>query len=82
MASQLVIPEDTVDDILYFSRTADIEALQSTLNDISKELAVPPHDILAAAINSDSGNNALHMAVANGHSGELWKQSISVSGPG
>ena len=73
MAPSLVISEDIIDDILYFSRTADIEELQATLNGVSKELAAPPHDVLVAAIEPESGNSALHMAAANGHTGELSK---------
>ena len=63
------LSEDTIDDLLYFSRTADADALQATLNGVSKDLAAPPHDILAAAVDAESGNTALHMAAANGHTG-------------
>lgn len=63
------ISESMIDDLLYFSRTADSEALQVTLGEASKEFAAPPHDILATAIDADSGNSSLHMAAANGHTG-------------
>ncbi|KAI4148857.1 MAG: hypothetical protein LQ340_004905 [Diploschistes diacapsis] len=72
------ISESMIDDLLYFSRTADSEALQVTLGEASKEFAAPPHDILATAIDADSGNSSLHMAAANGHT-EIIKLILSLT---
>ena len=69
MSQPLRLSEDTIDDLLYYSRVADADALHATLDEASKEHAAPPHDILAAAVDATTGNSALHMAAANGHTG-------------
>lgn len=63
------LDEDVIDDLLYLARIADISELQATLNQASQELHVQPCDILVAARDGATGNTALHMAAANGHTG-------------
>ena len=63
------LQEDVIDDLLYFARTADISELQATINQASDELNSSPCDILVAAKDGDTGNTAMHMAAANGHTG-------------
>ncbi|KAF8472026.1 ankyrin repeat-containing domain protein, partial [Kalaharituber pfeilii] len=63
---------DTIDDLLYFSRTNDLPELLSTLSEIRASLALPADadtdaGILCAAVDPESGNTVVHMAAANGH---------------
>ena len=75
------LSEDELDDVLYSARVGDTEALQEALAEASKEHAGPPHDILAAAVDAESGNTALHMAAANGHIGRLpWQGEFGLRG--
>lgn len=62
--------EEITDDLLYFARTDSIDDLKSALQEASAQLDATPQSILAAAVDSESGNTALHMAAANGHVGE------------
>ena len=64
---------DLIDDVLYLARIGDLSELQSTLSILAKT-ATPPTtqlELVLAAIDEDHGNGALHMACANGHTGQL-----------
>ena len=67
----ITLTEDQIDDLLYYSRTNDIEELVSTLCTIKSALGegVSEGDILLNAVDAESGNGVLHMAAANGHGG-------------
>lgn len=65
LASKALDP-DTLDDILYLSRTGELSELQSLLSTTSPS---SPSSVLASAVDAASGNSALHMAAANGHTG-------------
>lgn len=60
----IVLDPDIIDDILYFARTNSITDLTDVLSTTATSAA-----ILQAAIDPDTGNSALHMASANGHTG-------------
>ena len=60
--------EDEIDDILYYSRTNCLSELKELLDSLSARS--PLAMILTYAIDTLSGNSALHMSAANGHIGE------------
>jgi hypothetical protein len=64
------LPEDTIDDILYLARANEPAELLSTIHAAAESSGRAPHAILGAAVDADSGNTALHMAAANGHTGK------------
>ncbi|EPS39858.1 hypothetical protein H072_6262 [Dactylellina haptotyla CBS 200.50] len=61
------LDEDTIDDLLYFSRTGELEDLQATVAELSKSQNRYSLEIPAAAVDPFSGNTCLHMAAANNH---------------
>ncbi|EWC47468.1 hypothetical protein DRE_00436 [Drechslerella stenobrocha 248] len=61
------LDEDTIDDLLYFSRTGELEDLRSAVAELSKSLNRYVLEIPAAAVDPYSGNTCLHMAAANNH---------------
>ena len=65
------INEDAIDDLLYFVRTGDNEAVEAALAGIKQTLGFDYHIILRNAIDTESGSSVLHMAAANGHTGSL-----------
>lgn len=66
------LTDDELDDILYFSRTGGLTELKTAIETSAKQSHVSSHDILLAAVDQDSGNSALHMASANGHTGASY----------
>ena len=69
-ASSLQISEDDIDDLLYLARTGETQELAKSLGAIASRLQTNEEAIIFAAKDDFSGNNALHMAAANGHVGE------------
>ncbi|KAL0639519.1 ankyrin repeat-containing protein [Maublancomyces gigas] len=72
MADQKPLPlsEESTDDILYFARAGETDDLLSTLKSIvtdSATLFSSEAEVLFAAKDEYSGNNAVHMAAGNGH---------------
>lgn len=83
MADQKPLPlsEESTDDILYFARAGETDDLLSTLKSIvtdSATLFSSEAEVLFAAKDEYSGNNAVHMAAGNGHLGSF---SLSFSTP-
>lgn len=81
MADQKTLPlsEESTGDILYFARTGETENLISTLKSTVTNAATPfssEAEVLLAARDEFSGNNAVHMAAGNGHFGILFPFSI------
>ena len=62
---------DQIDDLLYLARVGDTTDLKTTTDLFAKSLSTTPTTILAAAVDKDSGNGLLHMAAANGHTGNI-----------
>ena len=64
------LPEEDVDDLLYFARTNSLSDLQETLSNLSTTNSAPSlqsSQLLFHAVDPSTGNSALHMASANGH---------------
>ncbi|KAJ6261554.1 hypothetical protein Dda_4224 [Drechslerella dactyloides] len=61
------LDEDTIDDLLYFARTGELDDLKATINELAKSLNRYAIEIAAAAVDPYSGNTCLHMAAANNH---------------
>lgn len=77
MANQkpLILSEESADDILYFARSGETDDLVSTLKLIIADPATPfssEAEVLLAARDEYSGNNAVHMAAGNGHFGSFF----------
>ena len=70
MAPQLL--EDEIDDLIYFARAGDKEELVSILGAVGERTASSPAEILAAAVDEGNKSTCLHMAAANGHTGEAF----------
>lgn len=70
--ARLTLSEDEIDDVLYLARANETQDLPQYLQELSQSHAGSlPADILVAAVDSQSGNSALHYAAANGHTGTL-----------
>ncbi|KAF3941027.1 Ankycorbin [Dactylella cylindrospora] len=61
------LDEDSIDDLLYFSRAAELSDLETSISELSKSLNRYALEIAAAAVDPYSGNTCLHMAAANNH---------------
>ncbi|KAF3319182.1 hypothetical protein TWF173_003632 [Orbilia oligospora] len=61
------LDEDTIDDLLYFSREGELSDLKETISELSKSLNRYSLEIPASAVDPYSGNTCLHMAAANNH---------------
>jgi hypothetical protein len=76
------LPEDIVDDLLYFARAGETDDLVATLKGIASDASsgfASEAEVLLAAQDSFSGNNVLHMAAGNGHLGYLLSFPVLVS---
>lgn len=63
------LSEDTIDDILYCARAGLTSDLQEAISELCTSGTHTPAAVLSAAVDSNTGNTALHMAAANGHDG-------------
>lgn len=75
MASQsgVQLSEDTIDDLLYCARAGLLPDLQEAVSELCTSNSWAPEAVLAAAVDSNTGNTVLHMAAANGHDGTFLK---------
>jgi hypothetical protein len=62
---QTQLSDEEIDDLLYFARTGDLQALKA----FSTEKNTTPSDLLTQAIDPSTGNTLLHFCAANGHIG-------------
>jgi len=62
---QTQLSDEEIDDLLYFARTGDLQALKS----FSTEKNTTPSDLVNQAIGPSTGNTLLHFCAANGHMG-------------
>ena len=67
----LLLSEDVIDDIIYCARIGDRQELEEIIDSVSKQRACRKSDVLSAAVESTTGNTALHHAAANGHLGRV-----------
>ena len=68
-ATTTSLSEDEVDDLLYFARVGDLQELLSNIEALAKSVNSSHMHIISGAIEKQSGNGILHMASANGHTG-------------
>ena len=75
--TQISLSEEQIDDLLYLARTNESSELLSELA-VIKEAQMTTEGtltsevgILLAAVDPETGNNVLHMAAANGHTGKV-----------
>lgn len=66
ISTDLSLSEDTIDDLIYLARANELDDLKESLSNLSTTHSCPASAILAAAIDSSSGNTLLHYAAANG----------------
>lgn len=74
----LPLSEESTDDILYFARAGETGDLVSVLKSIVTDSTTPfssEAEVLLAARDEYSGNNAVHMAAGNGHLGSFFLSS-------
>ncbi|KFY27389.1 hypothetical protein V493_03527 [Pseudogymnoascus sp. VKM F-4281 (FW-2241)] len=62
------LSEDDSDDLIYFARAGELGDLSESLEALCKREGCGVDEILAVAVDGESGNGVLHMAAANGHS--------------
>ncbi|KAK3057411.1 ankyrin repeat-containing protein [Extremus antarcticus] len=60
------LSSDDVDALLYLTRVNETAELQQTLSDLTQKYNCLPGDVIASAVDPDSGNTVLHFASANG----------------
>lgn len=65
------LSEDDSDDLIYFARAGELGDLSESLEALCKREGCGVDEILAVAVDGESGNGVLHMAAANGHSGKF-----------
>jgi hypothetical protein len=67
------LSEDEIDDILYCARANELSELQECIAETSsKHGGLDKSQVVAEAVDADSGNNPLHFAGANGLLGEAY----------
>ncbi|KAF2871273.1 ankyrin repeat-containing domain protein [Massariosphaeria phaeospora] len=59
--------DDAIADILYLARVNDISELEAFLTELSTQAKRSTAELVAAAVDPESKNSALHYAAANGH---------------
>ena len=64
------LASDDTDEILYLTRVNERAELETYLSGLSRTHQCDPKSIIAAAVEDDSRNTALHYAAANGHIGK------------
>ena len=70
------LTEDQIDDLLYFARAGETSDFKQTVTDLAKEYNRYELEIVAAAVDKESGNGCLHMAGGNGHLGMCFKVHV------
>jgi len=78
---------DELDDLIYFSRTGDLDSLRDLISELCKRHACPPAVILASAIDVDaeglgSQSSLLHYPAANGNLKVVQFLLSQLTGPG
>jgi len=65
----LALTADEIDDVLYFTRVNEASDLQATIAELAQKYNRAPREIVEAAVDTESGNGALHYCAANGLAG-------------
>jgi hypothetical protein len=66
MAAPLPLTEDEIDDILYCARANELQELRECIDAVAKRCGALQGVIITEAVDSYTGNCALHYAAANG----------------
>jgi hypothetical protein len=66
MSSLPSLTEDEIDDILYCARANELDELRNCVDAVTKRLGTQPAVVIGEAVDTYSGNCALHYAAANG----------------
>lgn len=66
MSPSLTLSEESIDDLLYAARAPDLDFLKVSLAELSALHQASEVDIVAAAIDAQTGNGMAHYAAANG----------------
>ncbi|KFY58736.1 hypothetical protein V496_05991 [Pseudogymnoascus sp. VKM F-4515 (FW-2607)] len=70
------LSEDDTDDLIYFARAGELGDFREALEALCKREGCAVDEVLAVAVDGESGNGVLHMAAANGHS-EIIKHLLT-----
>ena len=75
--TKIRLSEDSIDDVLYFARAGETDDLVETLKELkAQHEGASEEDLLLAAVDEESGNTALHMSAANGHTGTTFGDTL------
>jgi len=77
-SNTLTLTADEIDDVLYFTRVNEASDLQATITELAQKYNRAPREIVEAAVDSESGNGALHYCAANGLAG-TWKSGVEIA---
>ncbi|CAI6296505.1 unnamed protein product [Periconia digitata] len=61
------LDEDSIDEVLYLARANEVAELATFLDGLATATKSPKPAIIAAAVDPNTNNTALHYAAANGH---------------
>lgn len=75
------LSEDELDDLIYCARVGELSEFCGDIEGLCTREKCSLVDILESAVDAESGNGALHMAAANGHSGIYSSVSHALSTP-
>lgn len=67
------ITADEIEDVLYLARANEAEELTSFLSELAQKYNVEQGEIIAACVDQETGNTAIHYSAANGHTGEAYR---------
>ncbi len=70
------LSEEEVDDLIYLARVGDLQELLSNVEALAKSANSSQIHIISGAIDDLSGNGILHMASANGHTGNIFQGEV------
>ncbi|OBT84350.1 hypothetical protein VE02_07251 [Pseudogymnoascus sp. 03VT05] len=73
----LTLSEDETDDLIYFARAGELADFREQIEALCKREGCEVEEVLAVAVDGESGNGVLHMAAANGHS-EILKHLLTI----
>lgn len=64
------LTEEEIDDILYLSRTGELDEIKTELSRLQTTYDITIATILDSIIDPLTGNGSFHLSGANGHTGE------------
>ncbi|OBT78616.1 hypothetical protein VF21_02364 [Pseudogymnoascus sp. 05NY08] len=70
------LSEDETDDLIYFARAGELADFREQIEVLCKREGCEVEEVLAVAVDGESGNGVLHMAAANGHA-EILKHLLT-----